>query len=170
MTTNPYILKKKSSVHGWGIFAKEFIPKGTRVVEYVGEKITKAESDRRGPKLVEYAKKHKEQGAVYLFELNQRYDIDGHVAYNTEKFINHSCEPNCEVDIIRGHIWIIALRDIIKGEELLYNYGYDDFKGFEEHPCYCGSSRCVGYIMAEEHWPRLRKMVKSKQEKALNRL
>ena len=159
MKSNPSIILKRSSIHGYGIFVRRFIPQGTKIIEYIGEKITKAESDRRGPLLVEHAKKHKEQGAVYLFELNKRYDIDGHVPYNTAKFINHSCDPNCEVDIIRGHIWVIALKDIPKGQELFYNYGYDDFKEFEDHPCRCGSSRCVGYIMAEECWPRLKKFM-----------
>ncbi|MBF0490581.1 MAG: SET domain-containing protein-lysine N-methyltransferase [Candidatus Omnitrophica bacterium] len=162
--TNSYILKKKSSIHGYGIFAKTFIPKGTRIIEYVGEKITKAESNRRGPKLVAYAKNHKEQGAVYLFVLNSRYDIDGHVSYNTAKYINHSCKPNCEVDIIKGHIWIIALRDIQKGEELYYNYGYDDITEYEDHPCYCKTDRCIGYILAEDSWPKLKRYLAKKKE------
>lgn len=161
MKSNPYIIKRKSSIHGYGIFAKRFIPKETRVVEYIGEKITKAEAERRGPKLVEYAKSHKEHGAVYLFELNKKYDIDGHVHYNTAKYINHSCDPNCEVQIIRGHIWIIALRNINESEELFYNYGYDDLQEYHEHPCYCGADRCVGFILSEDHWPKLKELVKT---------
>ncbi len=149
------IIKKKSRVHGWGIFARKDILKGTRIIEYVGEKITKAEAERRGPKLVEYAKKRKETGAVYIFVLNQTHDIDGHVDYNTAKFINHSCAPNCEVEIIRGRIWVIALQDIRKNEELFYNYGYD-LEGYKDHPCCCASACCPGYITAEEHWPKLR--------------
>jgi SET domain-containing protein len=160
---NSYILKKRSSVHGYGIFAKKDIPKGVKVIEYIGEKITKTEADRRGPRLVQYAKSHKEQGAVYIFELNKRYDIDGHVSYNTAKYINHSCDPNCEVEIIRGHIWIISLRDIKKGEELFYNYGYDDLKEYEEHPCSCGTYRCVGYIISEDHWPKLKSLLSKKK-------
>ena len=159
MVANKYVVRKKSSIHGYGIFAKTDIPKGIRVIEYVGEKITKAESNRRGPLLIQYAQKHHQAGAVYLFELNKKYDIDGHVAYNTAKYINHSCNPNCETDIIRGHIWIISLREIKKGEELLYNYGYD-FETFEDHPCRCGADRCVGYIMNEDHWPKLKKRKK----------
>ncbi|MBF0512110.1 MAG: SET domain-containing protein-lysine N-methyltransferase [Candidatus Omnitrophica bacterium] len=158
MSINSYILKKRSSIHGYGIFAKKLILKGTRIIEYVGEKITKAEADRRGPLLVEYAKKHKESGSVYLFELNKKYDIDGHVEYNTAKYINHSCTPNCEVEIIRGHIWVIALRDIEKGEELFYNYGYD-VENYEEHRCLCKSDCCPGYITAQEHWPKLKKLL-----------
>ncbi len=158
---NKYIVKKRSGIHGWGIFAKTDIPQGVRIIEYVGEKITKAESDRRGPCLVAYARQHHEQGAVYIFELNKRYDIDGHVDYNTAKYINHACDPNCEVDVIRGRVWIIALRKINKGEELFYNYGYD-LDTYEDHPCLCGHARCAGYIAAEEHWPKLRRLLKRK--------
>lgn len=160
---DPYIYKKKSSVHGFGIFAKTMIPKGARIIEYIGERITKAEAERRGPKLVEYAKKHKQSGAVYLFVLNKRYDIDGHVSYNTAKYINHSCAPNCEIDIIRGHIWVIAIRDIQKDEELSYNYGYD-LDSHEDHACYCKSSCCPGFITAEEHWPKLKKVLNKKNK------
>jgi len=166
MAQNKYIIKKKSGIHGWGIFAKTGIPKATRIIEYIGEKITKAEADRRGERLIEYAKKHKESGAVYIFILNKKYDIDGHVEYNTAKYINHSCAPNCEVDIIRGHIWVIALRDIQKGEELFYNYGYD-MDTYEEHPCFCKSARCPGFITAEEHWVKLNKTLKEKSKKSV---
>jgi len=162
MPQNKYIYKKKSSVHGWGIFAKVNILKGTRIIEYVGEKITKAEADRRGPILVEYAKKHKQSGAVYIFVLNKRYDIDGHVEYNVAKYINHSCAPNCEVEIIRGRIWVIALRDITKNEELFYNYGYD-LDTYDEHPCFCKSSCCPSFITAKEHWPKLKKILNKKE-------
>ena len=170
MKSNPYIVQRKSSVHGFGIFAKTLIPKGTKVIEYVGEKITKVEAERRGPALINYAKNHHELGAVYLFELNKRYDIDGHVPYNTAKYINHSCDPNCEIDIIRGHIWIIALKDMVKGEELFYNYGYDDIEEYEEHPCRCGSKRCVGYIVSEENWPKLKKAIAKKKALATSKV
>ncbi len=163
MPATNYIYKKKSSIHGFGIFARTKILKNTRIIEYVGEKITKAEAERRGPKLVEYAKKHKQTGAVYLFVLNKKYDIDGHVSYNMAKYINHSCKPNCEVDVIRGHIWVIALRDIRENEELFYNYGYD-LDDEEDHPCYCKSSCCPGIITAEENWPKLKKSRKTKSK------
>lgn len=153
---NPYIRVKRSSIHKKGVFAKVPISKGTRVIEYVGEKITKAESDRRaGTYLLGNPDKRK-HGIVYIFELNKRYDIDGDVPYNTARYINHSCDPNGEVEIIRGRIWIIAVRDIAPGEELTYNYGYS-FEDYKEHPCYCQASSCIGYILAEEHWPRLKR-------------
>ena len=85
------------------------------------------------------------------------YDIDGNVPYNTARYINHSCDPNCEAVIIRGRIWIIALREIKKSEELAYNDNYD-FEDYEDHKCQCGSNRCVGYILDEDDWPELERM------------
>ncbi len=153
-TTSPYMLAKGSGIHGKGVFARKNISSGTPIIEYVGEKITKAESDRRAKVPLRQHKKDKTKGAVYIFTLNQRYDIDGNVPYNTARLINHSCSPNCEASLSRGHIWITALRDIRKGEELTYNYGYD-LDSYEDHPCLCGSENCMGYILAEEHWPKL---------------
>ncbi len=158
-TTSPYILVKNSSIHRKGVFAKKDIPKDTKIIEYVGEKISRAEADRRGEEVLEKSKNHTVNGGVYIFELNKRQDIDGNVPYNTAKWINHSCDPNCEVDIIRGHIWVISLKNIKKGEELTYNYGYD-LENYEEHSCKCGTKRCVGYIAAEEDWPKLKRKLK----------
>ncbi len=153
-TTSPYINVKGSGIHGQGVFARKKIPSGASIIEYVGEKITKAESDRRAEIPLGQHKKDRTKGAVYIFTLNQRYDIDGNVPYNTARLINHSCSPNCEATLSGGHIWITAMREIAKGEELTYNYGYD-LESYEEHPCRCGSQNCVGYILAEEHWPKL---------------
>ena len=163
-TTSPHIKIKNSRIHSTGIFAKKDIPKKTRIIEYVGEKIGKAESDRRADIPLEKNKNNSDYGAVYIFNLNKRHDIDGNVPYNTARLINHSCDPNCETEIIRGRIWIIALRDIKKGEELAYNYNYD-FEDYEDHECRCGSNRCVGYILDEDHWPRLRRRENWKKKK-----
>ena len=161
-TTSPYIVAKKSRIHGTGVFAKKLIPKDARVIEYVGKKVTKTQADDISDAGIDAAKKDPAKGAVYLFELNKRHDVDGNVPWNTAKYINHSCDPNCEVDIIRGRIWVIALQDIKKGEELGYNYGYD-IDDFEDHPCRCGQAKCVGYILDEDEWPRLkRKLAKKK--------
>ncbi|MCK5580970.1 MAG: SET domain-containing protein-lysine N-methyltransferase [Candidatus Omnitrophica bacterium] len=162
-TTSPYVVVRDSRIHSTGVFAKKFIPEGTRIIEYVGERITKAESDRRADIPLNRHKKDAAHGAVYIFQLNKRYDVDGAVSYNTARFLNHSCDPDCETDIIRGHIWIIALRDIEKGEELTYSYGYD-FEDYQEHKCCCGSKRCVGYILAEEHWPKLKRALARKKK------
>jgi SET domain-containing protein len=155
-STSPYVEVRTSKIHGTGIFAQCDIPKGARIIEYVGERITKAEAERRASHVIDRHKKNEISGAVYIFELNKRHDIDGDVPYNTARYINHSCDPNAEVDIIRGKIWIIALRDIAKGTEIFYNYGYE-FDGVDEHRCHCKADRCVGYILAEEHWPKLKK-------------
>ncbi len=162
---HPLLVVKRSSIHNRGVFARRQIPKGTRVIEYVGEKITKAESERRADRQLGRAKQDAAAGAVYIFELNKRYDIDGNVAYNLARLINHSCDPNCETGIVRGHIWISAIRDIAKGEELSYNYGYD-MDNYEDHPCRCGSRNCQGYIVAEEERGKLKRArAKKKQEK-----
>lgn len=153
-TSSPYVIVKKSGIHGKGLYAREFIPAGTRIIEYVGEKVTKKESDRRGELPLNNNADNPELGAVYLFELNKRYDIDGYVDYNTARLINHSCDPNCESENIRGRIWIIAARGIPPGEELFYNYNYG-WEAHEDHPCHCGSYRCAGYILNEDLWPRL---------------
>ena len=162
-TTSPYIQVRSSQIHSKGVFARTAIPEGAKVIEYVGERITKAESERRAHIPLSRHKKDRAHGAVYIFTLNRRYDIDGCVAYNTARFINHSCDPNCEAVIMRGHIWIVARQDIRKGEEISYNYGYS-YEDHEEHPCHCGSKRCVGYILDEDHWPRL----KRKQRRSKN--
>lgn len=161
-TTSPYIIVKNSKVHGKGVFARKNIPEGTKVIEYVGEKLTKAQSDKRSDEQLEKAKHG--DGAVYIFELNKRYDIDGNVPWNTARLINHSCDPNCETDIVKGHIWIIALRDIKKSEELSYDYNFD-IDDYEEHPCRCGSKNCVGYIVGEDHWPKLKRRLAKKKAK-----
>ncbi len=155
-TTSPFISVKSSLIHGRGVFAKKNVPKGTKIIEYVGKKITKKQAEELVTISINRHKKDKTVGAVYIFELNKKYDIDGDVPYNTARLINHSCDPNCEVENIRGKIWIIALKDIARGEEIFYNYGYD-YEDFEDHPCRCKTNRCVGYIMAEEHWPKLKK-------------
>ena len=93
---------------------------------------------------------------VYVFELNKLYDIDGSVSHNHAKLINHSCNPNCEVEIINNEIWISAIKNIKKNTELSYNYGYSYDTDYVDHVCKCGSSKCVGYILDEDHWPKLK--------------
>jgi SET domain-containing protein len=149
---------RSSSIHNRGIFAKTDIPRDTPIIEYIGEKITKAESQRRGDALINRSKKSG-GAAVYIFTLNQRYDLDGAKGRNPARYINHSCAPNCEAYVIRGRIWIYSLRDIKAGEELTYNYGFD-IETWDEHPCRCGTERCVGFIVDEQQWPLLLKKLK----------
>lgn len=155
-TTSPYIEVRQSKLHGTGVFAKTDIPKGAKIIEYVGDKITKRESDKRADLQIEKHEKDPEKnGAVYLFELNKKYDLDGNVEYNKARFINHSCDPNSEPENDGHHIWITAIKDIKKGEEITYNYGYD-LEDYKDHPCKCGSKNCVGYILAKEHWKEIK--------------
>ena len=101
--------KKKSSLHGSGLFAYHVIlKKGNQVIQYIGDKVTKKEGDKRADKQIKKAEKNKNNGMVYVFELNKKYDIDGGVARNHARFINHSCDPNCEVEISNNQIWISA--------------------------------------------------------------
>lgn len=163
-TTSPWIDVRNSPIHGTGVFAKKDIPEGTRIIEYVGERITKKQTDERADEQMEKHEQNHDEGAVYIFELNKRYDIDGNVPWNTAKYINHGCDPNCEVDIIRGKIWISSIKDIKKGEELQYDYGFD-VDDYESHPCKCGAKNCVGYIVAEEDWPKLKRRLQAKKNK-----
>jgi uncharacterized protein len=139
------VLYRTSGIHGFGGFARLDIAAGTRVVEYVGEKITKAESLRRC-----------EADNEYIFHFDDECDLDGNVDWNPARFLNHSCAPNCEADWDEDRIWIVTLRDIRAGEELTFNYGYD-MEDYQEHLCRCGAGNCVGYMVAEEHFEAVSK-------------
>ena len=153
----PLYIIKESSIHNHGVFASRDIKKGERVIEYQGEKITKAESERRGLAHMDEAARSG-RGAVYLFILNKKHDLDGSMDWNLARLINHSCDSNCEAQIIRGKIWIVAKRRIKKGDELSFDYGFD-LDCWQEHPCLCGSQKCVGYIVGRQYWPKLKKLV-----------
>jgi SET domain-containing protein len=160
-TTSPWARRGRSSIHGRGMYATTFIPKGTRIIEYVGERITKVESDRRDDERIARQKRG-EDGCVYIFELNKRHDLDGDVSWNTARLINHSCGPNCEPQGIRGRIWIVAIRDIPAGEELTYDYGFD-FQNWEDHPCRCGLPDCFGYIVKRNQRWRVRRILEGRR-------
>jgi len=136
---------KPSRIHGTGVFARADIPAETRVLEYVGERVDKEESERR-----------RKAGNFFVFIVTDEFDIDGLVDWNPARFINHSCAPNCEAREEDEHIWIYALRDIKAGEELCFNYGYD-LQDYEEHPCRCGAPNCLGFMVAEEHFEDVRR-------------
>jgi hypothetical protein len=158
----PWHVVKTSSIHNQGVFAARDIPEGTRIIDYRGHKISKAESTRRGNAQIEESGRTGE-GAVYLFVLNKKQDIDGNVPWNDARLINHTCNPNCEAQIIRGTIWIIATKNIPAGTELGFNYGFD-LETWEDHPCLCGSKNCIGWIAGKEYWPELRRILKKRQQ------
>jgi len=134
-----------STIHGAGGFACKNIPAGTKVIEYVGERISKAESLRRC-----------EANNEYIFMLNDQQDLDGDVDWNPARLINHSCAPNCEALLEDGRIWIVAARNIRAGEEVAFNYGFD-LEDYQDYPCRCGAGNCVGFIVAEEFFDHVRR-------------
>ncbi len=140
---------RRSRIHGQGLFAKKDIPEGERIIEYTGEKITKAEGNRRYD---EQAKANQ----IYLFELNNRYDIDGSTKGNIAKYANHSCDPNAETIVEKGEIWLVALKDIEKGEEITFDYNFPLFD-YEKRPCKCGSDNCRGWIINRDSYNYLKR-------------
>ena len=161
ITSTPYIEVKNSEIHHKGIFAKTDIPKKTKIIEYLGKIVSKTGSNKIADKTAEEAEKNSEKGSVYIFNLNKKQDIDGNVEWNTARLINHSCNPNCETEGDDEEIWITSIKDIKKGEEITYNYGYN-LPEYEDHKCKCNSKNCVGYIINEEIWPKLFKKLKKK--------
>jgi hypothetical protein len=146
---NEWMELRGSSIHGLGAFARKPIPKGTRVIEYTGEKITNAEADRRYD---DYETAATGEHHTVLFILNKKMCIDATFGGNEARFINHSCDPNCEPVIPRGHIWIEAIRNIPAGAELSYDYSYDNDPAYTEkdlrfYGCQCGSPKCRGTIV-----------------------
>ena len=129
-----------SRIAGQGLFAAQDIPQGTRIIAYIGEKISNQESARR-----------RAEGNAYIFHQNYRYAIDGKTLANTARYINHSCDPNCAVEKTDGTLWIVARRAITAGEELSFNYGYE-LTHYRVNPCTCGAEQCCGYILAQQYW------------------
>jgi SET domain-containing protein len=138
-----YVRVGRSGVHGRGVFAARDLPKGSFVMEYRGERLSKKDGDRRTDE--QWGK-----GRVYTFELSRRVDLDGSPAWNLARLANFSCDPNCESENDGGrHIWIKALRDVRAGEEITYDY---NFPLVEPPPrCRCGAANCRGYIVGSDH-------------------
>ena len=156
---------RDSVIHGRGVYSACHIPEETEVIEYVGELIDKEESEKRAWAQIAVAEETGD-AAVYIFTLNEEFDIDGSMEWNTARLINHSCDPNCEAFTVeeedRERIVIYAKRDIEPGEELSFDYGFD-LECYEDHPCRCGSDNCIGYIVSQDQWPELRKLLKKKK-------
>lgn len=160
----PFWELRGSAIHQQGMFARKDIPAGERIIEYFGERVTKEESTRRCLEWEAKARK-KGEGLVYVFDLNEEFDLDGNIEDNPAKYINHSCEENCEAINEDDHIYIYAKRDIAEGEELSFDYGYD-LEHFLDHPCHCGSKKCVGYIVAKSSRKKLKQILKKREGKA----
>ena len=150
---NKALIFQKSGIHNYGAYAKKPIRKGARIIEYIGRPVTK-----------KAAQKELQDGNGYIFTINKHFDIDGSVPWNPARFINHGCSANAEADMEDDRIWIIATRNIKKGEEVLYNYNYDLVDAFD-NPCNCGAKNCVGYMVGEEYWPKLCKKIAKRETK-----
>ena len=138
---------RPSGIHGLGVFARVDVSAETRIIEYLGERISKKESLRR-----------RKANNFFVFTVTNTFDLDGAVDWNPARFINHSCAPNCEARMENERIWIYALRDLRAGEELTFNYGYD-LQDYEEHPCRCGAPECLGFMVAPEHFRHVRRKI-----------
>lgn len=137
---------RRSPIHGTGVFATKPIPKGARIVEYVGERVTHAEADRR------YEDKDANDNHTFLFTVDSRTVIDAGVGGNEARWINHSCDPNCETVIENKRVFIEAARPIGVGEELAYDYMISREPGDPENieeifACRCGAAGCRGTML-----------------------
>ena len=143
---------KKSNIDKIGLYASKNIKSGTKIIEYIGKLISKKETETNP--------KFDNEKDIYLFNLNNKYDLDGDYSWNTARLINHSCNPNCEVEGKGLKLWITAIKDIKKGEELSYDYGFGYDVDYKQFPCKCGSQNCVGYIVREGSRWRINKKFK----------
>ena len=146
-SNNRRIQVRKSGVHGKGVFALQDIPEGETIIEYVGEVITWKEAQRRHPW------NPADPNHTFYFHVDDKRVIDAAVGGNSARWINHSCDPNCEADEEDGRIFIKSLRNIKAGEELSYDYGLIIDEPYTkklkaEYPCWCGSKNCRGTLLS----------------------
>jgi SET domain-containing protein len=158
------IQTRRSGVHGNGVFAVQDIAEGETLIEYKGEIISWKEALRRHPH------DPTQPQHTFYFHVDDDRVIDGNVDGNASRWINHSCEPNCEADEQKGRVFIKALRNIAAGEELNYDYGLiiDEpytRKLLSEFPCWCGSEDCRGTLLAPKDDDEVKKKKKKKKAK-----
>jgi SET domain-containing protein len=158
---SPLIKVRRSRVHGMGVFAVKPIRKGTRIIEYLGERVSHAEADRR------YDDKDASDNHTFLFTVDRKTVIDAGVGGNDARYFNHCCDPNCESVIEDRRVFIESIRDIEPGEELSYDYQIsreaDDPPDVDEvFACRCGATKCRGTML----WPPKRPKKKAKGRSA----
>ena len=157
---SPPIEVRNSAVPGRGVFSTRDIKKGERIIEYLGDRVSHAEADRR------YESKHENDSHTFLFIVNSKTVIDAGVDGNDARFFNQSCDPNCESTVEKNRVFIDAMRDIKPGEELTYDYqiyreASDPDNIDEVFACRCGSPKCRGTML----WPMEPKKKKAKKKK-----
>jgi SET domain-containing protein len=156
--STPLFEVRHSRVHGFGVFALRPIRKGTTIIEYVGDRVTPDEADRR------YQDKDPKDGHTFLFTVDGRTVIDAGVNGNEARFVNHGCDPNCQTINTGKRIFIEALRTIRPGEELSYDYQIarddDDPADIDQvFACHCGAPGCRrSMLVARKVKPRPRKL------------
>lgn len=138
---------RRSGVHGKGVFAVAPLAGGDAVIEYVGEVITWREALRRHPH------DPKDPNHTFYFHIDEDHVIDAKYGGNSSRWINHSCDPNCEAETDEGRVFIRAKRNIKAGEELFYDYGLVIDEPYtpalkKQYPCWCGSKNCRGTLLA----------------------
>jgi|TARA_B100001540_G_scaffold273965_1_gene259149 SET domain-containing protein len=143
---------KKSNIDKRGLYASKDIKPGTKIIDYIGKLITKKEAQKNT--------KFDNSKDIYLFNINEKYDLDGDFKWNTARLINHSCNPNCEVEGEGLKLWISSIREIKKDEELTYDYGFGYDQDYKQFPCKCGSINCAGYIVRQGSRWRINKKFK----------
>jgi uncharacterized protein len=163
--TTPAYEVRKSGVHGKGAFALRRIKKGERLVEYLGDRVTHEEADLR------YEDHDENDNHTFLFIVDKKIVIDAGVGGNDARFINHSCDPNCESVIEKRRVFIEAIRDIEPGDELGYDYQIgrersDPPNVDEIYACRCGAAKCRGTMLWPPKRPKKRKRVKAKSKAA----
>ncbi len=141
------IQTRRSGVHGKGVFALVDIAEGETLIEYVGEVISWPEAQRRHPHNPE------DPNHTFYFHIDEDHVIDALFGGNSSRWINHSCDANCEADEQEGRIFIKARRNILAGEELNYDYGLIIDERYTkklkaEYPCWCGAKKCRGTLLA----------------------
>ena len=146
----------QSKISSRGLVSSKNIQKDTKIIEYKGRLISKKETETN--------KKFDNDKCIYLFNINKKYDLDGDYKYNTARLINHSCDPNCEVAGKGTKLWISSIKNINKGTELTYDYGFCFDENYKDFVCKCKSKNCCGYIVREGSRWRIKKKIKRKRK------
>jgi uncharacterized protein len=158
------IQTRRSGVHGKGVFALQDIAEGETLIEYVGEVISWDEAQDRHPH------DPNDPNHTFYFHVNEDRVIDALYGGNSSRWINHSCDPNCEADENNDRIFIKAIRNIQAGEELNYDYGLIIDEPYTkklkaEYPCWCGSANCRGTLLSPKERKDTPKTPKQKKAK-----
>ena len=155
---------RRSGVHGKGVFALQDLAEGETLIEYVGEVISWDEAQDRHPH------DPKDPNHTFYFHVNEDRVIDALHGGNSSRWINHSCDPNCEADEENDRIFIKAIRNILAGEELNYDYGLIIDEPYTkklkaEYPCWCGSANCRGTLLSPKRRPATPKIPSQQKAK-----